>query len=330
MTHCSRLAGFVAAVALLAPLGAEAQPLPLPLPPPPGVLFHAPPRLVDIEPGIQVVPDYEHEVFFANGRYYLREDGRWYRSRGHRWRWRHIDAASVPYGLRKLAQGHYRHWNPDRDRDDRPGRLHEADGPSVFFEGPPELIMSEEGFQVVPNSEHEVFFVDGRYYLRHQGHWYRSRGHRWRWRLIDFALVPHVLTNMRHPQGHYRHYRHDRHDTDRHDGDRHDRDRHDRDRDDRDRHDRDRDRHDGDRTDRDHGDRPGRLHEADRPPDPRLKNADDRRDRREDRRDDRMDRREDRRDDRKDNRKDRREDRKDDRKDRRDDRKDKRKDRRDD
>ncbi|HOX43097.1 MAG TPA: hypothetical protein PK668_05850 [Myxococcota bacterium] len=313
MTLSVRLAVLAIAVALLAPLAAGAQPLPFP--PPPGVLFHAPPTLVDLVPGVKVVPNHEHEVFFFSGRYYMRADGHWYRSRGLRWRWRHLEPASVPSVLRNLANGHYRHWNPDRDR------RHAYDGPDVAFSGRPTLVEIEPGLMVVPDYGHEVFYADGRYYLRHEGRWYRSRGNRWHWRLIGVDLLPFSLRNLKHAHGHYRHYRHDR-DRDR---DRHDRDRHDRDHHDGDRH--DRDRHDGDRHDRDrHDGNPGRLHEADRPPEPGLHRADERRDRREDRRDERMDRRDDRRDDRKDNRKDRR----DDRKDRRDDRKDKRKDRRDD
>ena len=45
------------------------------------------PQLVVIQPGIQVVPECDHEVFYTSGYYWVRERDVWYRSRSHRGGW---------------------------------------------------------------------------------------------------------------------------------------------------------------------------------------------------------------------------------------------------
>jgi hypothetical protein len=69
------------------------------------------PQLVVVQPGIQVVPDQDVEVFFADGFYWTRNDGRWYRSRSHRGGWVYADRG-VPPGLQRMPPGRYRHWRP--------------------------------------------------------------------------------------------------------------------------------------------------------------------------------------------------------------------------
>src|SRR5262245_15797085 len=53
----------------------------------PVIRFEAPPPLVVIEPGIQVVPEHDEEIFFVDGWYWHRKDGRWFRTRDHRGNW---------------------------------------------------------------------------------------------------------------------------------------------------------------------------------------------------------------------------------------------------
>jgi hypothetical protein len=101
------LAGALAAAALAAPVRAagifEAT-ITLALPP---VL----PPMVVVQPGVQVVEDLDEEVFFANGWYWARRDGRWYRARDHRARWMYVEPRFVPRGLRGIPPGHYRRFH---------------------------------------------------------------------------------------------------------------------------------------------------------------------------------------------------------------------------
>jgi hypothetical protein len=73
------------------------------------------PQLVVVSPGIQVVPDVDHEVFFVNGFYWARHDRGWVRSKSHRHGWVVVPARHVPPGLVRIPPGHYRRWKPDRD-----------------------------------------------------------------------------------------------------------------------------------------------------------------------------------------------------------------------
>jgi hypothetical protein len=69
------------------------------------------PRLVVVQPGIQVVPDQEVEVFYVDGYYWTRRDDRWYRSANHRGGWVHA-SRGVPPGLTRMQPGHYRRYRP--------------------------------------------------------------------------------------------------------------------------------------------------------------------------------------------------------------------------
>lgn len=68
----------------------------------------APPPLVVVEPGIQVVPDYDEEVFFVDGWYWVRRDGRWLHARDWRGGWVYV--AAPPPGLARIPHGKYRRW----------------------------------------------------------------------------------------------------------------------------------------------------------------------------------------------------------------------------
>jgi hypothetical protein len=70
----------------------------------------APPPLVVVSPGVQVVEDGGSEVFFTGGRYWVERDGGWYWSRDYRDHWRFADSGRVPLFLRNHRRGEYLHW----------------------------------------------------------------------------------------------------------------------------------------------------------------------------------------------------------------------------
>ena len=80
------------------------------------------PQLVVIQPGIQVVPECDHEVFFVDNYYWVREDHVWYRSRSHRSGWVVAPARVVPARLVKIPPGHYKRWKPAKGHYAGPGR----------------------------------------------------------------------------------------------------------------------------------------------------------------------------------------------------------------
>jgi hypothetical protein len=70
----------------------------------------APPPLVEVSPGVQVVEDGGNEIFFTNGRYWTERDGRWYWSRDYHERWVYSEGGRVPLFLRNHRRGEYLHW----------------------------------------------------------------------------------------------------------------------------------------------------------------------------------------------------------------------------
>jgi hypothetical protein len=69
------------------------------------------PQLVVVTPGIQVVPDVDYEVFHADGFYWTRHEGRWYRSSNPRSGWAYM-SRGVPPGLSRMPPGKYKRWRP--------------------------------------------------------------------------------------------------------------------------------------------------------------------------------------------------------------------------
>ena len=94
-----------AAMSLIALLFVAQVPIPVPI-----ITFPAPPPLVVVQPGIQVVEDREEEVFFTDGYYWHRKDGRWFRTKEHNGKWVLVEDRVVPGGLVKLTPGAYRHY----------------------------------------------------------------------------------------------------------------------------------------------------------------------------------------------------------------------------
>lgn len=94
------------------------------------------PQLVVVSPGVQVVPEVRHEVFFVDGFYWARHDRGWYRSKSHRGGWVLVPGRAVPARLGKIPHGKYRNWKAPRPapapayyrgHDDDRGRRHDRD-----------------------------------------------------------------------------------------------------------------------------------------------------------------------------------------------------------
>ena len=76
----------------------------------PIITFPAPPPLIVIQPGVQVVEDNDDEVFFTDGYYWVRRDGRWFKSKDHKGSWVVAEDRVVPAPLVKLPPGQYRRY----------------------------------------------------------------------------------------------------------------------------------------------------------------------------------------------------------------------------
>lgn len=76
----------------------------------PSITFGAPPPLVVVQPGIQVVEDNDDEVFFVSDAYWVRRGPRWYRTRDYRGGWVVVDDSGVPASLVRLPPGQYRRY----------------------------------------------------------------------------------------------------------------------------------------------------------------------------------------------------------------------------
>jgi hypothetical protein len=77
--------------------------------------------------------------------------------------------------------------------------------PSVRFEVAPAVVVVAPGIMVVPDYEEEVFLVDGWYWVRQNHRWYRARGYRGGWVLVDPVLVPVSLVKL--TPGRYKHWK---------------------------------------------------------------------------------------------------------------------------
>jgi hypothetical protein len=96
---------FLVAMALLAlPAVASAQQVVI------NFGWSAPPPLVVVQPGVQVVENADEEVFFIGGRYWVERGDHWYWSRDHRSHWVVEDRRRVPVFLLNHRRGEYVHW----------------------------------------------------------------------------------------------------------------------------------------------------------------------------------------------------------------------------
>lgn len=87
--------------------------------------FQTAPSLVVVEPGIQVVPAYDEEVFFVDGHYWTRRQDRWFRTRDWHGGWGEVTRRDVPPGLVRIPAGHYRRWRAEEHAAKREERREE-------------------------------------------------------------------------------------------------------------------------------------------------------------------------------------------------------------
>jgi len=88
------------------------------------------PPLIVVEPGVSVVSDYDDEVFYSGGYYWVRQDTRWYRSHDHRRGWAQVEARRVPAPIVRSPPGRYRHYrgNGQAQNQNHDGRDSDHDG----------------------------------------------------------------------------------------------------------------------------------------------------------------------------------------------------------
>jgi len=85
----------------------------------PTITFQAPPPVVVVEPGVQVVENSPDEVFFVDNWYWVRRDAKWFRTKDHRGGWVLVSDSLVPVAIVKLPPGKYKNWK---------GKGHESHG----------------------------------------------------------------------------------------------------------------------------------------------------------------------------------------------------------
>ncbi|BDG04759.1 hypothetical protein [Anaeromyxobacter oryzae] len=84
------------------------------------------PPLVVVQPGVSVARDMDHEIFYADGYYWARQDQTWFRARDHRGSWERVEPRYVPAALVQSPPGRYRHYRGDGDQ--RSDEEHGHDG----------------------------------------------------------------------------------------------------------------------------------------------------------------------------------------------------------
>lgn len=84
--------------------------------PVPTIRFEAPPPLVVVQPGVQVVEDFDEEVFVLDGVYWVRRDKGWFKANGHSGGW---VRAEPPRVLVAMPPGQYRKYKKAMRADDR-------------------------------------------------------------------------------------------------------------------------------------------------------------------------------------------------------------------
>jgi hypothetical protein len=78
--------------------------------------------------------------------------------------------------------------------------------PAVRFDVAPPMVEVQPGVMVVHDSDQEVFFVGGRYWMRGgDGRWYRANDHRGGWAVAEPRAVPAPIVGL--PPGRYKHYK---------------------------------------------------------------------------------------------------------------------------
>ena len=79
--------------------------------------------------------------------------------------------------------------------------------PTIRFEQPPPLVVAEPGDPGGASiSSDEVFYVDGWYWTRRDGRWFRTHDYRGQWVVAERRIVPDRLYRV--PEGRYRRWHH--------------------------------------------------------------------------------------------------------------------------
>src|SRR5262249_18984370 len=84
----------------------------------PSVTFNAPPPLVDIGNGVQVVPGIGQEVFYYDGYYWTRSGDYWFRTKDYRGGWGYVQDKDVPPALLGMPKGKYKHYKHHKESDE--------------------------------------------------------------------------------------------------------------------------------------------------------------------------------------------------------------------
>jgi hypothetical protein len=75
--------------------------------------------VVVIQPGVQVIPQIDQEVFVVDRVYYARHNGGWYRApEPHAGAWTYVHPDAVPASLVKIPPGKYKNWKPTKAEKD--------------------------------------------------------------------------------------------------------------------------------------------------------------------------------------------------------------------
>jgi hypothetical protein len=77
--------------------------------------------------------------------------------------------------------------------------------PVVHYDTEPTLVDIAPGVSVIADSENEVFFTDGYYWVNYGGHWWRAPNYHGRWVVAETRIVPVQVRS--YPPGQYVHYR---------------------------------------------------------------------------------------------------------------------------
>jgi hypothetical protein len=90
----------------------------------------ATPTLVEVEPGVQVVADYDQPVFFSDGFYWRYDAGYWYRSPYYNRAW--VSVSAPPVAVRQIQRPEiYAHYHADARVRTREARVTPQPTPEI-------------------------------------------------------------------------------------------------------------------------------------------------------------------------------------------------------
>jgi hypothetical protein len=78
--------------------------------------------------------------------------------------------------------------------------------PAVSYETEPVLVSIGPGISVIEDSDQEVFFTGGYYWVHYGGRWWHAPDYHGHWVVVETHAVPEQV--LSYPPGRYVHYRH--------------------------------------------------------------------------------------------------------------------------